>query len=143
MKMRRYRLFPVFLMVLGISLVTGAMLFNCAQNTDLLKGNSDPEKLIGTWEGKLLVQSIEIPLVFKIFLQDSTGLNSTLDSPVQNAFNIPLGATSFRDNEVNIEAPDLMANYSAKLANMTTLDGTWSQAGNSYPLILLKKEEKR
>ncbi|NSW93518.1 MAG: hypothetical protein HPY62_02285 [Bacteroidales bacterium] len=63
----------------------------------------------------------------------------TLDSPLLNAFDIPLGEISNISGEIKIDAPMLQANYTAKFVNDSTLNGIWSQAGNSFPLKLSKK----
>ena len=43
----------------------------------------------GTWEGKLEVQGTEVPLKFNI-TEDNGTYAATMDSPMQNAFGIPL-----------------------------------------------------
>jgi hypothetical protein len=80
-------------------------------------------KSIGTWEGSLSVQDTEIPLVFKILKGDQNNLKVTLDSPVQNAFDIPLGEISNKSGEIKIDAAMLQANYTAKFDNDSTLNG--------------------
>jgi len=121
------------------------MVFSCSihtafgQNSD--SGNNDPVliKSIGTWEGALSVQNTEIPLVFKVLKGDQNNLKVTLDSPLQNAFDIPLAGISNTSGEIKIDAPILQGNYTAKFENDSTLNGTWYQAGNSFPLKLSKK----
>jgi len=104
-------------------------------------GISDPLliKSIGTWEGALSVEGTEIPLVFKVLKGDQNILKVTLDSPLQNAFDIPLGGISNTSGEIKIDAPMLQGNYTAKFENDSTLNGTWYQAGNSFPLKLRRK----
>jgi len=121
------------------------MVFSCSthtafgQNSDSV--NNDPvlTKSIGIWEGALSVGNTEIPLVFKVLKDDQNNLKVTLDSPLQNAFDIPLGGISNTSGEIKIDAPMLQGNYTAKLVNDSTLNGTWYQAGNSFPLKLSKK----
>lgn len=104
-------------------------------------GINDPLliKSIGTWEGALSVQGTEIPLVFKVLKGDQDNLRVTLDSPLQNAFDVPLGDISYISGEIKIDATMLQGNYTAKFVNDSTMNGTWFQAGNSFPLKLLKK----
>ena len=113
------------------------------QNTN--PGINDPllVKSIGTWEGALSVQGTEIPLVFKVLKGDQNNLKVTLDSPLQNAFDIPLGGISNTSGEIKIDAPMLQGNYTAKFVNDSTLNGTWYQAGNSFPLKLVKTNFNR
>ena len=121
------------------------MVFSCSINTAFGQnsdsGENDPVliKSMGTWEGALSVQNTEIPLVFKVLKGDHNNLKVTLDSPLQNAFDIPLGGISNTSGEIKIDAPMLQGNYTAKFVNDSTLNGTWYQAGNSFPLKLSKK----
>lgn len=109
------------------------------QNSNSVINDTLLIKSIGTWAGALSVQNTEIPLVFKILKGDQNNFKVTLDSPLQNAFDIPLGEISNTSGEIKIDAPMLQGNYTAKFVNDSTLNGIWSQAGNSFPLKLSKK----
>lgn len=111
------------------------------QSTDL--DISDPLliKSIGIWKGSLMVQDTELPLVFKVLDSDQNNLKVTLDSPLQNAYDIPLGEISNTSGEIKIDAPMLQGNYTARFINDSTLNGTWYQAGNSFPLNLVKSNK--
>ena len=121
------------------------MIISCSIQTafgqDSNTGIYDPllVKSIGSWEGSLSVENTEIPLVFKILKGDQNNLKVTLDSPLQNAFDIPLGEISNASGEIKIDAPMLQGNYTAKFVNDSTLNGIWYQGGNSFPLKLSKK----
>ena len=54
---------------------------------------------VGTWEGKLSVQGTEIPLKFNI-TEDNGTYACTMDSPMQNAFGIPLDKIKVEANNV-------------------------------------------
>jgi hypothetical protein len=124
----------LFVMILSLSTQT---VFG--QNSNSVITDSLLIKSIGTWKGALSVQGTEVPLVFKVFKGDQNNLKVTLDSPLQNAFDIPLGGISNISGEIKIDAPMLQGNYTAKYVNDSTLNGTWYQAGNSFPLKLRKK----
>ena len=125
--------FLVFAIVLSSNLQT---IFGQNNNSDI----SDPLliKSIGIWEGSLMVQDTELPLVFKVLKSDQNDLKVTLDSPLQNAYDVPLGEISNTSGEIKIDAPMLQGNYTARFINDSTLNGTWYQAGNSFPLKLVK-----
>lgn len=108
------------------------------QNTDPDISDSLLIRSIGTWKGSLMVQDTELPLVFKVLKSDQNNLNVTLDSPLQNAYDVPLGEISNTGGEIKIDAPMLQGNYTARFINDSTLNGTWYQAGNSFPLKLVK-----
>lgn len=59
-------------------------------------------KLIGDWEGNLNAGGMKLRLILHI-KQNSQGLNSFLDSPQQNALNIPLSKTEIKGDSLIIE----------------------------------------
>ena len=95
------------------------MAFSCSIQTvfgqNSVSGNNDPvlNKSIGTWERALSVQNTEILLVFKVLKGDQNNLKVTLDSPLQNAFDIPLGGISSTSREIKIDTPMLQSDYAA------------------------------
>ena len=113
----------------------------------ILGQNTDPDiseplvKSIGIWKGSLMFQNTELPMVFKVHDSDQNNLKVTLDSPLQNAYDIPLGEISNTSGEIKIDAPMLQGNYTARFINDSTLNGTWYQAGNSFPLKLVKSNK--
>jgi hypothetical protein len=126
-----------FLCIMIISLSTQTVF---GQNSNLGINDSLLIKSIGTWEGALSVEDTEIPLVFKVLKGVQNNLKVTLDSPLQNAFDIPLGEISNKSGEIKIDALMLQGNYTARFGNDSTLSGTWYQAGKSFPLKLVKTQ---
>lgn len=119
-----------------------------SSNLQTISGqNTDPDisepliKSIGIWKGSLMVQDTELPLVFKVLKGDQDHLKVSLDSPLQSAYDIPLGEISNTSGEIKIDAPMLQGNYTARFINDSTLNGTWYQAGNSFPLKLVKSNK--
>lgn len=130
-----------FLLVIFLIANTGILNVMKAQETKPVQNDPFFTKAIGTWEGKLLVNTTELPLVFKIVRNEQQKYVVTLDSPAQNAFNIPLGDLSNEAGQLKIDAPAINGYFTGKFSDASTLEGTWSQNGVSLPLKLVKKKE--
>lgn len=95
-----------------------------------------PSSFAGTWKGMLNVGS-ELPIVFHIKQDKNSNWISTADSPTQGAFAIPCDTTIIDGNQVRIEMRSLRANFTGKLTNESTIEGTFTQ-GAGLPLVLTK-----
>ncbi len=93
----------------------------------------------GSWQGKLTVQGMEVPLVFNIS-EEGGKLKSTMDSPSQGATGIPMDKTSFENNVLSIEFTQGGIKYLANLKD-NSLTGTFYQAGMELPLVMSKSEK--
>jgi hypothetical protein len=94
--------------------------------------------LPGSWLGKLSTNGIDLRLVFNLNLTHRDSLEATLDSPDQGAKNIPMGKVISDDKKLTIKAPALLGEYNGTVTSDTTIDGTWTQRGQSY-IVNLKK----
>lgn len=90
----------------------------------------------GAWSGNLEVRGMRIPLVFHL---DPAG--STVDSPAQGAKGIPVQVNNGDEGAVSISIPLIGASFNGKYAN-DRIEGTYTQAGASFPLILTPGENK-
>lgn len=99
--------------------------------------------ILGDWKGALSVQGTELPLVFHFMMNDKKEMISTLDSPAQNGFDIPMGKVSLVEKKYKIDATDLGASYEGQLKNDSTLTGIWSQGGMSFDLVMKKVVKKK
>ena len=99
---------------------------------------SNKNILPGSWLGKLSTNGIDLRLVFNLKLNHGDSLAATLDSPDQGAKNIPLGKVISDDKKLTIKAPALLGEYNGAVTSDTTIDGTWTQRGQSY-IVNLKK----
>jgi uncharacterized protein len=139
--MKTRSIFIRMLTVIFLMSLTGfvkAQVTNATQNDTLLT------KSIGVWEGTLVVDStMKIPVVFKIKQDEQQKLAVTLDSPSQNAFDIPGGDITNEAGQLKIDCPEINGNYIGKFSNPLTLEGTWTQNGNSLPLTLTKKKDAK
>lgn len=104
------------------------------------------QDIIGTWNGAFKVQppgggeEVTLRIVFHIDAADE-GFTSTLDSPDQNAFDIPTDATTFADKELIIEIGQLDFIYTGKLTDASKIEGSFTQMGQTFDLNMTKSEE--
>jgi len=103
------------------------------------------QDILGTWNGAFTVQppegdEVTLRIVFHIEAADD-GFTSTLDSPDQNAFDIPTDATTFSAKELSIKISQLDFVYTGTLTDATNIDGTFTQMGQTFDLDMTKAEE--
>ncbi len=92
----------------------------------------------GPWLGTLEVPNAKLRLVLHL-QKDGAGYKSTLDSIDQGAKGIPVDFTAVTDGNVSFDVEALKVNFKGKLsADGQTISGTFTQAGNSFPLELKK-----
>jgi hypothetical protein len=84
-------------------------------------------------------QPAKLRINFNISSTDD-GYTSTLDSPDQNAYGIPVDSTIFKKPELTIKVAKLMLVYVGNLEDDTNIKGTLKQGGQSLELNLKKKE---
>jgi hypothetical protein len=97
---------------------------------------ADASSLAGDWAGALAVQGIELRLVLHVKTEGET-TSATLDSLDQGAFEIPVSTIS-RAGETMTFAIDMIGGgFTGALASDgKSVAGTWTQGGNSLPLVL-------
>ena len=96
--------------------------------------NGFSQEITGTWYGTLEVQTQKIPIVFHIE-KLADGFKSTMDSPMQGAMGFPIQKTTFINNEITLEAPNLGITYKGKLVT-EEVKGNFMQGGMTLPLSL-------
>ena len=95
------------------------------------------QEIAGDWNGILKVQGIQLRLVFHI-TQTDDGYSSTMDSPDQGAFGIPVTSTTFESPSLVIQVANLGVEYQGTLGAGDTISGTFKQSGLSIPLDLTR-----
>jgi hypothetical protein len=95
-----------------------------------------PSDIDGDWSRTLDTGSAQLHLVFHI-VNTSAGLTATLDSLDQGAMGIPVTTITRKDFELKMELKQIGGVYDGKIsADHSTINGTWSQGANSFPLVL-------
>lgn len=100
------------------------------------------QDITGTWNGILKVQGMQLGLVFHINKTEN-GFSSTMDSPDQKAFGIPVTTTNFENSKLTIAIANARIEYEGVLGADGNITGTFKQSGQSFPMNLSKgKVEK-
>ena len=97
------------------------------------------QDITGTWNGDLAVSGTKLKLVFHID-KSETGYVALMDSPSQGAKGIPASSVLFDESNLSIEIKSLGVIYKGAVVNETTIEGTFSQSGMSFPLSLTRGE---
>lgn len=100
------------------------------------------QEITGDWNGALNVQGMQLHLVFHIIKID-TGFSATMDSPDQGAKGIPMSNVTFENRLLTVEMVAAKIQYSGTLDNKGVVTGTFTQAGQSFPLVLTRKTEEK
>lgn len=89
----------------------------------------------GRWTGKLEIQGVSLPLVLN--LQDSDG--GTLDSPLQNAYGLPVKVDHASADSLAWSCPSIGAAYQGKISDKE-INGVFMQGGFKFPLTFIPEE---
>jgi hypothetical protein len=95
---------------------------------------------VGAWQGTLPNgMGGQIRVVLKIRQTAEGAFTATMDSPDQNASDIPVASITVQDRRVSLDVAAVRGSYEGTLdAAKNEIDGTWKQSGQSLPLLLRK-----
>lgn len=99
------------------------------------------EAWIGDWSGTLAAGGGQLRLVLHVAAGGAgvPGLKATMDSPDQGGYGIPASDVSPAGDSLIVVFASIGGRYAgARDATGDTLSGTWSQRGQSYPLVLTR-----
>ncbi len=98
------------------------------------------QQFVGDWKGAISVQGIELELIFHI-TEDNGTYATTLDIPMQGAAGIPVEKIEVDGSKLSLDMAALQATYEGTL-NAESIEGTFKQMGQEFPLTLNKFESK-
>ena len=100
-----------------------------------------PSDIDGAWMGTLDTGAIKLRVAFHI-VNTENGLTATLDSLDQSSMGMATSVT--RDgSSLKIEVPIVHGNFEGKIsADLSSIDGKWSQGGGTLPLLLKPVKDK-
>ena len=97
--------------------------------------------LVGRWEGALRVGEVSIPLVVRV-APGPDGLHAVMDSPAQNATDIPVADLSEASGVVRFTIAAIGGRFEGvRSPDGSTWTGAWNQGGSALPLILTRTAE--
>lgn len=104
-------------------------------STTLDQAQSDQDKVIGIWQGKLKVPGGELRIVFKISQNEDGTLKAAMDSPDQGASDIPVSDVSFQNDSLRIESSLVRGVFEGQFqADNQIIKGVWKQSSMTFPL---------
>ena len=98
------------------------------------------QHIAGDWRGTLLVQGMEIELMFHITDEDGE-LAATMDVPAQGAAGIPVDAIEVNGSSVMLGVSMAQITYRGELS-ADSINGVYEQAGMSLDLTLKRYVNK-
>jgi fermentation-respiration switch protein FrsA (DUF1100 family) len=99
------------------------------------------QDITGPWNGILKIQGIQLRVVFNISKTDS-GFSSTMDSPDQGAFGIPVTSTTFENHRLNLKVANAGIVYEGEFKD-SIIAGTFKQRVMSIPLDLRRESKEK
>ena len=101
-----------------------------------------PSDIDGAWLGSIEAGAIKLRIVFHI-TNVTDGLTATMDSPDQGAMGIPVTTVTREGSSFKLEMKQIDGKYEGKISgDKTSIVGTWTQRGNSTPLVLKLVRDK-
>jgi pimeloyl-ACP methyl ester carboxylesterase len=95
-----------------------------------------PRKIEGDWEGTLDAGTVKLRLVLHVVRKDGA-LSATLDTPDQGHAGLPIDTITLSAGSVRFEMKSLGGLYEGQLTkDDSQIEGKWSQAGQTFPLVL-------
>ncbi|MCL6217191.1 S9 family peptidase [Zunongwangia pacifica] len=107
----------------------------------VLGASIQAQKLNGSYSGELGVQGMQLELIFNI-TPSQDGYTATLDVPAQGASGIELDSVILQDDTVTIRSAKMQMTYTGKITG-DSIEGTYEQMGQEYPLKLNKTVKKK
>src|SRR5580693_2016370 len=101
-----------------------------------------PSDIDGTWSGTLDTGMSKLRVVFHI-MNTEDGLIAAMDSPDQGGKGIPTSSVARNGTSLKIEAKGIGGVFDGNIAaDLSSIDGTWTQGGGTLPLVLKRMKDK-
>lgn len=94
----------------------------------------------GDWFGTLKLPGTKLEVVFHITNTDGNW-SATMDSPMQNAFGIPLDQVLVNENKISLSFTQMNFNYSGELQKDETIVGHFRQGNLNLDLVMSRTKE--
>ncbi|MGP0018810.1 MAG: hypothetical protein ACLPHP_09605 [Candidatus Sulfotelmatobacter sp.] len=100
-----------------------------------------PSDIDGAWLGTLDLGSQSLRVVFHI-VNTEDGLTATMDSPDQGANGLPTNSVTRDGSSLKIEIKSIGGAFEGKIAaDLSSIEGTFTQLGNNHPLALKRVKD--
>jgi len=99
--------------------------------------------ICGIWQGAIKTSGFELQMIFTISQNTDSIFTASLDVPQQNATGIPVDKINIDRNSVHLEITPIEGVFNGIYTkDSETIEGQWSQAGMSLPLVLKRSDMK-
>lgn len=98
------------------------------------------DAVVGSWQGQLEAGGTELRVLFHIEQEDDS-LFATMDSPDQGVTGIAVPEVHVQDDRLMFDVPEINGEYVGTMTNAETIEGSWTQSGQSFPLTLTPTDE--
>lgn len=100
-------------------------------------GTASAQDIAGNWAGALQAGAVRLHLVLHVTRAADGSLQATLDSIEQGAMGIPVSSVTLKDSVLKLDVAAVRGGYEGTVnRDATEIDGTWSQNGSRFPLVL-------
>ena len=98
------------------------------------------QPVVGNWQGSLPNgMGGQIRVVLKVRQTAEGALTATMDSPDQNASDIPVAKIAVEDRKVTLDVAAVRGSFEGTIdPAKNEIDGTWKQGGQALPLLFKK-----
>jgi uncharacterized protein len=120
------------------SLHNSAWIIGVMTGLFLCRISASAQNVEGQWLGTLNVMGQKLRIVFHIEKTSDTSYSATLDSPDQGAKGIPVPETRWNDKRLVLAIPAIAGKYEGAMQNDTSITGSWTQGGMSFPLDIVR-----
>ncbi len=105
---------------------------------------TNQQPVVGSWQGTLPNgMGGQIRVVLKVRQTAQGALTATMDSPDQNAADIPVAKIAFENGKVTLDVAAVGGSYEGTLdAGRNEISGTWKQSGQALPLLFKREAAK-
>lgn len=110
--------------------------------TPFARTQASPPAIDGDWVGSISISSMKLRIVIRL-TSTPTKLTGSLQSPDQSPQWIPADSVKLEGENLTVNISAIQATYSGKLsADRKTMEGSFTQSGNTMPLALSHATEK-
>lgn len=98
------------------------------------------QDITGSWKAELELQGNKLPLILNV-KKKTAGYSATLDSPMQNAKDIPVSKIEFVDGILSFESSVIGLKYSGTYSSEPKIQGQFSQNGFQSALTFIPLDQ--
>lgn len=100
------------------------------------------QEISGKWYGDIKTPTGELPIEINI-TKTENGFSTTMDSPTQKAFGIPITTTNFQNSVLTFAIPAGKISYEGTFNKDNKIVGLFTQRGQNFPLSFDRQKTEK